>query len=394
MVWVRFHAFCCLAFLAHASFAQEGSSGSRWSIKPGLDTLVFEGGDGGEAPVATSLALSYRLTDPWTADLSGLIVPYKTGSSADAGFGCAAELIYHLNRLERLDPYLACGAGYYDFPDPLAGPRAGLGILYHLTEQLACRVDTRATLSLEDGALAYQIGIGLAYAFGLGEDAPRKPALLPDGSLDSDRDSLSDTEESMRGTDPFKQDTDNDGLSDGEECKTSLTDPLNPDTDFDGLLDGEEVLTWKTNPLLRDSDNGGVDDWHELKIDTTNPCARDDDLFLIEIPATFEYTLIPLDDDVRNALDRLAGLLAKNPQAAVRIEAHIDRKMRADAKVAQALTEQYAGLAVAYLVEKGLPLSRLSKKGFGFARPKVQANMVRGNPENQRFELYVRGLPR
>jgi outer membrane protein OmpA-like peptidoglycan-associated protein len=178
------------------------------------------------------------------------------------------------------------------------------------------------------------------------------------------------------------------------ECKTHLTDPLNVDSDFDGLQDGEEVKKWKTNPLKRDSDSGGVDDWHEIFIDKTDPLNPDDDLFLIEIPASFDYTFSPFKSDVMDRLDRLAALLVANPQATARIEAHIDRKMRADAKAALTLTEKYGSLAVEHLIAKGARAEQLSEKGFGFSRPKVQANLVRGNPENRRFEIYVKGVPR
>ena len=336
--------FRCLYFLvffpllALASDAQETSPLPQWSVKPGVDALFFEGNKGSDVPAALSLAVSYRFSDSWTADLSGLVVPYTTASSEDYGLGCAAELLYHVTRFERIDPYFACGAGYYSGSDQTVGPRIGLGILYHLTEQLACRVDTRATLSAEDGAIMYQAGIGLSYTFGIEEKSSPKHPLLPDGSRDSDGDGLSDDEESMRGTDPFNKDSDKDGLSDYEEVKIYHTDPLNPDTDFDGLLDGEEVYKWKTNPLKRDTDGGGVDDWHEIFVDKTDPLNPDNDLFLIEIPASFDYNLTPFRSDVSDTLERLADLLVKNPQATVRIEAHIDRKMRADDKTARSLT--------------------------------------------------------
>ncbi len=42
------------------------------------------------------------------------------------------------------------------------------------------------------------------------------------------------------GTDPGLNDTDSDGLPDGDEVDLG-TDPLNPDSDGDGFFDGEEV---------------------------------------------------------------------------------------------------------------------------------------------------------
>jgi outer membrane protein OmpA-like peptidoglycan-associated protein len=395
IMFSRFNYFWgFFTLLALPSDAQEPSTWSKWSMKPGVDALFFDRSRADDTSAALSLAISYRFSDSWTADLSGMAVPYKTDASDDYGLGCAAEVLYHLTRFERIDPYVACGAGYYNGSEQTVGPRTGLGILYHLTEQLAFSVDTRATLSVDDGAMMYQAGIGLSYTFGSEPKASPKQTLLPDGSRDSDGDGLSDDEESMRGTDPFNKDSDNDALSDYEESKIVLTDPLNADTDFDGLLDGEEVHKWKTDPRKRDTDGGGVDDWHELHIDSTNPLSPGDDLILIEIPASFDYNLTPFRVDVIEALERLADLLVKNPQATAQIEAHIDRKMRADEKTARSLTEKNARLAVEHLTAKGVRSNQLSVKGFGFARPKVQANLVRGNPENRRFEIYVKGLPR
>lgn len=46
----------------------------------------------------------------------------------------------------------------------------------------------------------------------------------------------------MIGTDPTQNDTDFDGLSDGDELNNIGTDPLNPDTDGDLVDDGDEVM--------------------------------------------------------------------------------------------------------------------------------------------------------
>lgn len=63
---------------------------------------------------------------------------------------------------------------------------------------------------------------------------------VADSKSDSDSDGLSNEEEEKYGTDPTDKDTDNDGLEDGYEIKTSKTDSLKKDTDGDGLTDFEE----------------------------------------------------------------------------------------------------------------------------------------------------------
>ncbi|MFO7870281.1 MAG: hypothetical protein R6V03_02480, partial [Kiritimatiellia bacterium] len=63
----------------------------------------------------------------------------------------------------------------------------------------------------------------------------------PAAEGDEDGDGLSNLEEFEAGTDPNNPDSDNDGLTDGQEVHTYRTDPLSPDTDGDGAGDLEEV---------------------------------------------------------------------------------------------------------------------------------------------------------
>ena len=73
--------------------------------------------------------------------------------------------------------------------------------------------------------------------------------------LDTDGDGLPDDEETTAGTDPFDADSDDDGVSDGDE-------PLwNQDSDGDGLI----------NALDPDSDDDGLFDGTELGLDCSNP---------------------------------------------------------------------------------------------------------------------------
>ncbi len=96
------------------------------------------------------------------------------------------------------------------------------------------------------------------------------------GQEDSDGDGLTNLEEITTGTDPNNVDTDNDGLSDGDEVKNRGTDPLKPDTDGDALADGEEVIRWMTDPRNPDSDSDGLSDGAEVQL-TSDPLNPDSD---------------------------------------------------------------------------------------------------------------------
>ncbi|MFP6596476.1 MAG: hypothetical protein VCC01_03385, partial [Candidatus Hydrogenedentota bacterium] len=74
---------------------------------------------------------------------------------------------------------------------------------------------------------------------------------------DRDLDTLFDGDETDNGTDPTDSDSDNDGLTDGEEVNTHGTNPNNADSDGDGIGDLEEIVAG-TDPNMA-SDNIWVD---------------------------------------------------------------------------------------------------------------------------------------
>jgi hypothetical protein len=84
----------------------------------------------------------------------------------------------------------------------------------------------------------------------------------PDEDYESD--GLTNIDEYLNGTDPTTQDSDGDGLGDGDEVNTYLTDPTERDTDGDGLTDGEEVNDYFTDPLDADTDDDGMPDGWEI----------------------------------------------------------------------------------------------------------------------------------
>lgn len=82
---------------------------------------------------------------------------------------------------------------------------------------------------------------------------------ISDDKEDFDDDGLNNKEEYILGTMPWEDDSDNDGIYDGDEKYKYRTDSLNNDTDGDGLLDGEEI-SLGLNPLKKDSDGNGIED--------------------------------------------------------------------------------------------------------------------------------------
>ncbi len=120
--------------------------------------------------------------------------------------------------------------------------------------------------------------------------------------LDSDNDGLLDCIELEIGTDPFNPDTDDDGLSDGDELYVSGTDPCNPDTDNDELLDSDEGYNSNFytdygvyfDPFNYDTDGNGVADGKELINQT------------VDVPISIENSIfaeISVDSDSSNNLE-------------------------------------------------------------------------------------------
>jgi hypothetical protein len=94
---------------------------------------------------------------------------------------------------------------------------------------------------------------------------------------DDDNDGLSNSQEESLGTDPEIDDTDSDGLLDGEEVNQHGTDPLNPDSEDDGLSDGDEINLYNTSPTNADTDGDGLTDGEEVNVYGTSPTEPDTD---------------------------------------------------------------------------------------------------------------------
>lgn len=98
---------------------------------------------------------------------------------------------------------------------------------------------------------------------------------------DTDGDGLSTEREIKAETDPNNPDSDDDGLSDGDEILRTGTEPTSFDTDGDGLTDGNEVSQSCYNPLRADTDGDGLNDL----VDT--PYCHHDEYHPTPVPTPF-----------------------------------------------------------------------------------------------------------
>ena len=399
----------CSGFAGLTSvLAGELADSSRWYISPGVGMMFFEGKQPTDEGLNMSLRLGYDISDHWSTEVGGTWAPNITSNDNGNGpktenqgvYGVFVDGLYHFNRYSRWDPYLAAGVGSFLAEDRIfcdgnehsvLGPRVGAGVMYHLTDNLSLRADTRAFMAVErDCEFIYTADAGVAYRFG-GHNAASTGTMAVGLPKDSDGDGLTDEEEAKLGTDPFNKDTDGDGLTDGEEVHIYHTNPLNPDTDFDGLSDGDEVHIYHTDPLKRDTDGGGVSDGHEVLVDHTNPLDPSDDLMLFEVYIQFDYDTTVIKPEYFKDIDQAARALSRNPQATAVIEGHADRRVRSSEKYNQDLSERRAEAVKSYMVGKGVTAEKLTAIGYGYSKPKVQPDLVNGNPENRHVDIYIRG---
>lgn len=191
---------------------------------------------------------------------------------------------------------IGCGAGADGTPAPVPGDYQATtaGMLVRALQVAPSSTLAGATLPVATAgtvSVGWQVVNATVNRFAHSV-AAFPPLVLLDGD-DEDGDGLTNGAEAAAGTDPFDADTDNDGLSDGDEVNTTGTDPLSPDTDSDGLLDADEVNVHGTDPNLADTDGDEVTDGAEVAAGT-DPLDPDDFPDYSAVPAATSLGLIAL----------------------------------------------------------------------------------------------------
>jgi len=423
--WLSVAGLCGLALtvlLPAVTCAQgpmEAANEAPWFVGIGAGAMLFEGDEEVQDGLQLSARLGYDYNEWWTIVGQFMLAPdlkvndvghttvddrgnvvferVKLGDfSSTWGVGLAVDALFHFTRWERVDPFLAFGAGVMFYGEKFGGDnfdpalRVGGGVMYHYNDEWALRVDGRTFVAGGDTEANATIDAGVVWTWGA--------HLPPDysatgGPLDSDGDGLTDAEELELGTDPYDPDTDKDRLTDGQEVKTYRTDPLNPDTDWDLLQDGDEVIAHNTDPLKQDTDNGGVSDGHEVIEDDTDPLNGADDLTLYTLKIEFDTNEAVIKPQYFRDFAIIGKVLSRNPESTAVVEGHADKRAKSSARYNKKLSQRRAQAVLAYIVANGgIDKSRLEAVGYGFDRPMAPNDPVNGSQANRRVEVYIRGI--
>jgi OmpA-OmpF porin, OOP family len=101
----------------------------------------------------------------------------------------------------------------------------------------------------------------------------------------------------------------------------------------------------------------------------------------------FEFAKSVLKEESFAELDRLVGVLNKNPELKIEIAGHTD-DVGIDASN-QTLSQDRAQSVVNYLQSKGINTNRVSAKGYGESKPDVQNNSDENRAFNRRVEFKI-----
>ena len=86
-------------------------------------------------------------------------------------------------------------------------------------------------------------------------------------------------------------------------------------------------------------------------------------------------------------LDEVASILKEYPYYDVNVDGHTDNVGKPAANLK--LSQDRAASAVAYLVSKGIPASRLVSSGYGDTKPVADNKTAAGRAQNRRVEIEI-----
>jgi outer membrane protein OmpA-like peptidoglycan-associated protein len=102
----------------------------------------------------------------------------------------------------------------------------------------------------------------------------------------------------------------------------------------------------------------------------------------------FDFNSSALRGESQNTLRDLASNFRNYPDEQVTVEGHTDSV--GTPSYNQTLSEQRASVVSNYLVDQGVPSSRITSIGYGETRPKASNDTPEGRQINRRVEIHIR----
>jgi outer membrane protein OmpA-like peptidoglycan-associated protein len=101
----------------------------------------------------------------------------------------------------------------------------------------------------------------------------------------------------------------------------------------------------------------------------------------------FDFKSSDLKPEAKVQLEKVVGIIAKNPLAHIRIEGHTDSV--GSEKRNERLSRLRALSVKAFLVEHGVTDSRISTQGFGSSKPIADNKTETGRSQNRRVDIFL-----
>ncbi len=334
------------SFMASSMFAQDNKEQNdrpKWYIAPTVGVMIMPT-PVDNLPVMGTFTIGRELTERWAIEAGFMYAPWVSADrGANYAAGPAVDVLYHLlDAYSKWDIYLSAGLAYWWGNDDLFNtrdsnafvPRLGAGVAYHLSDNLSLR-------------LAAKVGIPL--------DAQQNSKYWPDALFETVELGLLYR---------FGGSDDNGG-----------TDNVMPVPSNDGVVTTMVVAP----PVVVDV----------TPIDSP-------DTMILETYINFGYDQAVIGSQYYSALNDVVRTIkkaqAKNPNVTVLIEGHADRRHGSSRTHNQDLSQRRADAVKNYFESQGIKASILSSVGYGFDKPKVTPNLDKGNPENRRVDVTIKGV--